>query len=237
MAIAASEAACRAFNERDDFIQGLGGAEGSPQTLNRDMLVKLIFCPRKTSLSTGFQIRLYKPRDRGQEFDPFKVLGLRRLSEGCAKKLVGARAMTPRPDRASWRVPPALDTVRESRQENVATVQGLYAAPSCQDAGRQPRSAGRSPYVGQGSRPSFCQSSPDGRLSCRGRKGGKSLPRGSNHSVSGCDGGFARPPARQGAALPQHGEGATPRVDSRSYEPRRAPSAAVSTLPCDTAKR
>jgi hypothetical protein len=68
------------------------------------------------------------------EFDPFKVVGLRRLSEGCAKKLVDARAMTPRPDRAPWRVPLALATVRESRQENVATAQGPYAAPSCKDA-------------------------------------------------------------------------------------------------------
>jgi succinate-semialdehyde dehydrogenase/glutarate-semialdehyde dehydrogenase len=39
-----------------------------------------------------------------------------RLSEGCAKKVVDPRAMTPRPDRAPWRVPPALATVRESRQ-------------------------------------------------------------------------------------------------------------------------
>ena len=107
------------------------------------------------------------------------------------------------PDRVPWRVPPAPATVRESRQENVATVQGLYAAQSCQETGRQPRSAGRSRDVGQDSRPSFCQSRPDGGLSCRGRKGGKSLPRGSNHSISGCDGGSARPPARQGAALPQ----------------------------------
>src|SRR5271166_5034835 len=126
-----------------------------------------------------------------------------RLSEGCAKKLVDARAMTPRPDRARWRVPPALATVRESRQENVATAQGLYAAPSCQDAGRRPRSAGRSRYVGQDPRPSLCQSVPDGWLSCRGRKGGESLPGASDHSLSGGDSRFARPPARQGAALPQ----------------------------------
>ena len=111
------------------------------------------------------------------EFDPCKVVGLRRLSQGCAKKLVDARAMTPRPDRAPWRVPPALATVRESRQENVATAPlGLYAAPSCQDAGRRPRSAGRSRYVGPDPRPSLCQSVPDGWLSCRGRKAERACP-------------------------------------------------------------
>src|SRR5271157_6237692 len=148
------------------------------------MLVNIRFCPAKRLWSTGLPNSAAKASGPRPEFDPFKVVGLRRLSEGCAKKLVDARAMTPRPGRAPWRVPPTLATVRESRQENVATVQSFYAAPFCQDARRQPRSAGRSRYVGQDSRPSFCQSSPDKRLSWRGRKGGKSLPRRSDHSVS-----------------------------------------------------
>ena len=92
---------------------------------------------------------------------------------------------------------------KRSRCEGHFTSQSLYAAPSCQDVSRRLLSANRCRYVGQDPRPTFCRSSPDRRLSCRGGKGGKGLPRGSDHSVSGCDGRFARPPARQGAALPQ----------------------------------
>src|SRR5271166_268080 len=121
----------------------------------------------------------------------------------CAKKLVDARAMTRRQGGAPWRVPAAQVRIRESRQKNVATAQGPYAAPSCKDAFRQPRSARRSQCVGQDPRPSLCQSAPDGWLSCRGRKGGESLPGGSDHSLSGGDSRFARTAARQGAALPQ----------------------------------
>ena len=54
----------------------------------------------------------------------------RALSEGCAKKLVDPRAMTPRPDRAPWRVPRALAIARESRQVYVATVQASMPPPS-----------------------------------------------------------------------------------------------------------
>ena len=64
MAVAASEAACRGFSERGDFIQENWMApRGSPQTLNRDMLVKL-------TLSSAAQAS--GPR---REFGPSRVVG------------------------------------------------------------------------------------------------------------------------------------------------------------------
>jgi hypothetical protein len=40
------------------------------------------------------------------------------VSEGCAKKVVDPWAMTPRPHRAPWRVPPAL-LLSENRDKSM----------------------------------------------------------------------------------------------------------------------